>query len=117
MTEAAIQRAILLALGALPGVQVWRTPAVCCYLPDGRGGYRPVWPLPPGWPDLTCIAYGCALAIEVKAPSMRRRDGTARLRPSQQAMRVVWEAAGGVWVIATDVAEAVAAVRALRGAE
>ena len=90
MTEAAIQRAILLALGALPGVQVWRTPAVCCYLPDGRGGYRPVWPLPPGWPDLTCIAYGCALAIEVKAPSMRRRDGTARLRPSQQAMRVVW---------------------------
>lgn len=113
MSEADLLRDILAAIGSRPGVQAWRTAAIGCHLPDGRGGWRPVWPLPPGWPDVTAIVHGRALAVEVKSPRLRRRDGTAPLRASQAAVRDAWLAAGGVWVTATSVAEVVEAVEAL----
>ncbi len=108
MTEAAIQREILDAVGALPGVQVWRTAAICAYLPDGRGGYRPIWPLPVGWPDLTAIVDGWALAVEVKRPG-------GRMSGQQRRMQGLWQSAGGVWVVATSAQDALDAVAALRG--
>jgi hypothetical protein len=67
-TESDLQRAILLRIGALPGVYVARTAASACYQPDGRGGYRLHRPLPAGWPDLTAVVCGRAVAIEVKSP-------------------------------------------------
>lgn len=109
--EARLQRAILLAVGAMPGVLAYRTAAVCCYLPGPGGTMRPVWPLPPGWPDLTLFVAGRVLGVEVKAPRLRRRDGTARLRPSQDAMRAAWLAQGCGWVTATSVEEVVVVVR------
>lgn len=104
-TESHALRAILLHLGARPGVLAVRTAAAACYLPDGRGGYRLHQPLPEGWPDVTCVIAGRAVAIEVKAPRLRRRDGTAPLRPSQERMRACWVEAGGVWITATCVAD------------
>jgi hypothetical protein len=100
-TESDLQRAILLRIGALPGVYVARTAATACYQPDGRGGYRLHRPLPAGWPDLTAVVGGRAVAIEVKSPGLRRQDGTAPLRPAQDSIRRAWEAAGGLWITAS----------------
>jgi hypothetical protein len=100
-TESDLQRAILLRIGALPGVYVARTAATACYQPDGRGGYRLHRPLPAGWPDLTAVVCGRAVAIEVKSPGLRRQDGTAPLRPAQDSIRRAWEAAGGLWITAS----------------
>lgn len=105
-------RQILLAIGALPGVQAWRTAAIACYLPDGRGGYLLHRPLPAGWPDITCIAGGRALAIEAKRPALRRRDGSLPLSEPQRRMRDAWLAAGGAWATVASAEEAVAAVEA-----
>jgi len=114
MRESDVLREVLLAIGALRGVQAWRTAAVACYLPDGRGGWRLHRPLPPGWPDITAVVRGRALGIEVKAPRLRRKDGTAPLRPVQDTMRSAWVAAGGTWATVTSAAEALAAVEAMR---
>ena len=112
-TEADLQRAILLAIGARHGVYVARTSSVACYLPDGRGGYRLHRPLPAGWPDITAVVFGRILGVEVKAPRLRRQDGSAPLRASQEVVRAAWVAAGGAWVTATTVAEVLATVAAI----
>lgn len=113
MRESENQRQILLAIGSMRGVQAWRTAAVGCYMRDAGGRYRLHLPLPVGWPDITCIVAGRAVAIEVKTEAQRRADGSVRLRPSQESMRRAWEAAGGVWLTATSAAEVVAVVEGL----
>ena len=109
-TEADLQRAILLAIGARHGVYVARTSSVACYLPDGRGGYRLHRPLPAGWPDITAVVFGRILGVEVKAPRLRRADGSAKLRASQERMRAAWLAQGAAWITVTSVDEVVAEV-------
>lgn len=113
MREAEVQAAVLLAIGALPGVYAVRTAAAAVRVPDGRGGVRIMRPLPPGWPDITAIVAGWAVAVECKAPGLERRDGTAPLRESQQRVRAAWEAAGGVWITATSAAQVVEVVEEL----
>lgn len=98
MRESDIQRAILLHLGALPGVYVARTSAAVAYLPDGRGGHRLHRPLPAGWPDITACVGGRLVGIEVKTAA-------GRMSPGQERMRAAWEAAGALWIVARSVAD------------
>ena len=103
--ESDIQRRVLLLLGGLLHTLTARTAATACYLPDGRGGYRLHRPLPAGWPDVTVIHHGRAVAVEVKRPG-------AGLRPTQVVMQRAWEAAGGVWLTVTDPSQVTAALAA-----
>jgi hypothetical protein len=103
VTESATQRAILIRLGALPHTLCARTAATACYLPNGRL-HRP---LPPGWPDITLIVRGIAVAVEVKSD-------IGKLRPSQETMQAAWLAAGGVWITARRVEDVDCVVTAAR---
>jgi len=99
--EAEIQRDILAAIGALPGVLVERTNTGSAV--DPRTG-RVVRFGHPGAPDIRCTIGGRSLAIEVKS-------ATGRQSPEQQRWQAAFEAAGGVYCLARCVDDATSAVR------
>jgi len=124
--EHRLQQQILAAIGSRPGVLVWRqnvgkAPSAWQVLPMALArwlrssmGELPVGPVyissgrlvsygTTGMADIMCVVGGRLVAIEVKAPKGR-----------QSLAQVAWqralEAAGGVYVVARSVDDAVAAV-------
>jgi hypothetical protein len=95
----AIEDAILLALSS-PDCLLWRHPTGSGTTATGRFmafGLR-------GSADIIGVCRGRAIAIEVKA-------GRDRQRPEQAAFQRAWERAGGLYVIAHTVDDAVRAVQ------
>lgn len=106
--EAEILRGVLLAVSAIPGVVVWRQNSGLYYTPDGHGGFRRVRAAIPGAADITGLARGRRLEIEVKA-------ATGRLREDQVEFgRMVLEN-GGIYLVVRSEEEAVAMVRDAMG--
>lgn len=114
-TETDLQRAILLRIGALPGVYVARTDARECFAIGAGGALRPHVALPTGWPDITGCVWGRMFGVEVKSPTIRRKDKSARLRKSQEKIRKAWEAAGGLWITASALEDVDCLVGMARG--
>jgi len=99
MSETEIMRDILIAVSALPETMIWRNNT-------GQGtaqGGRVIRFGLPGSPDILGVCRGRSIGIEVK---------TAKGRQSQQQRRFqrAFEAAGGVYVVARSVEEAVDAL-------
>lgn len=101
--EARLQNQILLALGALPGVAVWRN-NVGQAIERGR---RVRYGLAVGSADLIACVDGRFCAIEVKTP-------TGRVRPEQKRWLEAVRKIGGVAVVARSVGDALEAVRVCR---
>lgn len=93
----------LIALTALPGGMFWRQNSGTFRTLDGR---RFVKASAVGVADIMGCYRGRAVAVETKAK-------TGRLSTSQQRFRAVWEAAGGLYVVARCAEDAVSAVTAV----
>ena len=129
-SEQAIQSQILVAIGALDGVLVWRqnvgkAPSawrrVGTYAAERIRGLlsiddpRPLYVSAgrlvqygaPGQPDIMAIVAGRFVGIEVKTEISRQSA-------NQRIWQAAIEAAGGVYVLARTVREATAAVEAAR---
>lgn len=98
MTEAQLQREILLTVGSRPDVRIWRANAGRALVPTADGGLRPIQVNLPGCPDLIgfLAPFGRFLGIEVKAPG-------GRLRPAQEAFRDALTRSGGLYIVARSV--------------
>ena len=88
--EAAERDRWLAAVGSLPGVLAFRVEVF-------RGVHHQL-SAPIGYHDTTFLARGFLIAIEWKSRNGRQSDG-------QQAWQRAWEAAGGIYIIATDAGE------------
>ena len=134
MNEQALQQHILAAIGSLPGVLVWRqnvgkAPSAWQRLPAWlddwirSSGFNAYGPGPlhisggrlvqygtPGQADIMAIRAGRLLAIEVKT-------ATGRQSAAQLAWQRALEAAGGVYVVARSVDDAVAALERLNNGD
>lgn len=99
--ETAIMQRILLALGAHPACRIWRMNTGA--LPDQHG--RLIRFGVPGMADIIGLLRpsGRFLAIEVKTPTGRQSE-------QQRSFQRMVEAAGGLYVLARSVEEAVQAV-------
>lgn len=97
MTEAQIQREILLHVGSRPDVRLWRANAGRALVPTQEGGLRPIQVNLPGCPDLigwvTLAGRAVFLGVEVKS-------STGRLRPAQEAFRAILTRMGGIYIVA-----------------
>lgn len=105
MSETVLVNQIVAALGSRPGVLVERQNTGAFYDRDGRL----VRIGTPGRADIRVCAHGLFIEIEAKSP-------TGRQTPAQKAWQGYVERAGGIYVLARSVEEAVTAVdRALAG--
>jgi hypothetical protein len=104
VSEAAIMREIMLALGRRPDVRIWRR-NVGLAVPVGRR--EPVRFGLPGQADLSGIVgpEGWVLEVEVKAPR-------GRLSDAQRGWGAMIESLGGIWIVARSAEEAVGALDA-----
>ncbi len=100
--EATIMRDILVAVSAVPGVLAWRSNSGVGRTASGNLMRSNV----PGCCDLTACVRGRFVGIEVKTPIGRQ---SAQQRRFQAAV----ELAGGIYVLARSVDDALAAVRAI----
>lgn len=110
MSEARIQRDILLAIGALPGVLVLRNSVGHAIHTDEKGITRRVgYGLGVGSPDLVCIVapHGRVLGLEIKVPG--EKPTALQVECHRQ-----WRAFGAVVVVVTSAAEALAAVKEMQ---
>ena len=96
--EARLRDTFTRAVGALPGVLVYRAEVI--------RGQQKQRSLPVGHPDLVFLASGRVILIEWKSP-------TGRLEPEQVAFHRAWRAAGGTVLVCCDPAEACATVAGL----
>lgn len=93
MSEQRLQNEILLRLGALPGLRLWRCNSGLAFGPSGAR----VKLLPPGHPDLAGVATGGrAIFIEVKSPG-------EWLRPEQATFHAMLAGLGAAVFVAYDV--------------
>ena len=93
MTESETQAQILAAIGAAPGCLVERSNTGAAAARSGRVvrfGTR-------GAPDIRVTVQGRSVAIEVKS-------AVGRLSNAQKRWRTAFELAGGVYIVARDVA-------------
>ena len=95
MSERAIQNDILVAITALPGAFFWRANTGAAFTESGRVIKFNV----PGTPDILGCYRGQFIGIEVKS-----RRGTQR--QSQERFQTMLERAGGRYIVARSVAEA-----------
>lgn len=103
-SEHAIQTEILLALGQRPDAHLWRQNVLSARRRNGDGSLGAIVRSgPPGTADLLGVISGVAVAIEVKS-----LDG--RVSPIQRSWGAAFARAGGLYVVARSVEEAVAAV-------
>ncbi len=100
MTEHEIQSDILIAVTALPETCAWRANSGLLRTPDGQ---RTIRANLPGIADIQGCRRGRAFMIEVKT-------NTGRLRASQENFRKRWELAGGLYVVARSVGDALEAL-------
>lgn len=101
--ETPVMRAVLVAVTALPGVMAWRNQTGAGRTVDGRWisfGLK-------GSADIIGACRGRAIAIESKRP----RGG--RWEEQQQRFAKAWCAAGGVYILARSVDEALAALASI----
>lgn len=98
LPEAVIQRVLLARISALPGVHLDRINVVVA-----RARGRPVRSAPDGFPDAIGCARGLALAVEFKS-------ATGVQSPEQMEWQRRWEAAGGLYILASDIDRALAEV-------
>ena len=96
--EARLRDAFCRAVGALPGVMVYRAEVI--------RGQQKQRSLPLGHPDLIMIAGGKVLFLEWKSPA-------GRLEPDQVAWHRAARAAGATVLVCCDPAEACATVAGL----
>jgi hypothetical protein len=99
--ETELQREILQRLSKLPGVMIWRNNSGV-----GRGLNNPGHVIRygcPGAPDILGVADGQAVGIEVKGPR-------GRLSKRQKNFRQAFEKAGGRYVVARSVEDALEGV-------
>lgn len=100
----ALTDATMLAVSA-PDCMVWEHPTGAgvvksgAYVPFGLAGS----------PDIIGVCRGRFMGLEIKTPG-------DTVKPDQRRFRAAFEAAGGVYVIVRDPADAVAAVAQIRGA-
>lgn len=112
MTEAHLQDAIRLALGryADRGVAFWRNNSGLAEHWTERGVERVRYGLAPGSADLVGIVRGRFVALEIKTAS-------GRIAPEQAQWLALVERCGGVGRVVRSVADAVAAVEEVLGAD
>ena len=98
MGETVLVAAILLEVGSLPGVRLWRSQPLAARAKTGRV----IRALPKGHPDITGVlrcACGCGHArpiyIECKART--------KLSPEQDAWRRMLQSYGAIWIEAHSV--------------
>ena len=99
MSETEILRAVLVAVTALPDTVAWRNNtgvAVTAARQVVRFGA-------PGAPDILGVRAGRAFGIEIKTP-------TGRQSAAQVAFQRAYERAGGLYIIARSVDDAVRAL-------
>lgn len=104
--ESAIQRDILLALGALPHVRVFRNSVGLAR--DPRSGAKVRFGLCVGSSDLIGLCRGRFLALEVKT-------ATGRPTPEQLAFIAMVRAQGGIAGVVRSVADALLLVAPPQG--
>ena len=102
MTEAGIQAQILLAIGRMPDLLVWRQNVGKMIAANGRVVSFGV----PGCPDIIGCYRGRFIGIEVKAPKGRQSD-------QQIKFQAAVERAGGIYILARSVNDAVSALGAI----
>lgn len=102
-SETATQRQILAALSALPECLVWRNETGLVAWPNAPHKRFRIGT--PGSPDIVGVYKGRAIGVEVK--SARGRQSRQQCRFKQQ-----WEKAGGVYVIARSVDDALQGIGA-----
>lgn len=103
MNEAITQAEILLAIGRIPGLLCWRNNSGA--LPDRSG--RVIRYGLVGSPDILACYRGRFLGIEVKAKDGKQREAQVNF---QRAL----ERAGGVYVVARSVDDALSAIEAIQ---
>ena len=97
--EKEIQDQILIALGTMPGMAIWRS-AVGNGWVRRKDGFAPMrFGGMPGQADILGCYHGRFIAIEVKT-------ATGRQRPEQRDWQHAIEMAGGVYILARSVADA-----------
>jgi hypothetical protein len=103
MTETALMREILVALSQIPGGVFWRVNVGLGQSPDGRKIRYGL----PGQADIAGCFRGRHVEIEIKTATGRQSRQQARW---QHAI----EQAGGVYVLARSVGDAIAALEGLQ---
>ena len=98
-SEAQIQAHILVAVTALPGAMLWRQNTGVAHTDSGRT----VRFSRPGTPDILGVLRGRAIGIECKSE-------TGRLSSDQRHWCDAWQAAGGLYVVARSVSDALEAL-------
>jgi hypothetical protein len=102
MTETALMRAILVALNQVPDALFWRVNVGLATAPDGRKTRYGL----PGQADIAGVLRGRHVEIEVKTPT-----------GSQSRQQIRWqravERAGGTYVLARSVDDALSALDSL----
>lgn len=103
MAEKAIQSAILIAVSSLPDILVWRNNTGSTKIPNGQWIKFGLV----GSPDILGCYRGRFIGIEVKTPTGKQSDAQ---RNFQRAL----EKAGGVYVLARSVDDALNALGAIQ---
>lgn len=107
-TESLLQRRIVLDLGALPGVIVYRNSVgVAEHTRDDGTVTKRAYGLGPGTPDLIVLVGDRLVGLEVKTD-----DG--RQSPVQRQVQQQWDAIGARYRVVRSVAEARAMVDEVR---
>ena len=104
METADITVPVLVAVTSLPGAMLWRQNTGTFLTMDGR---RVVKVSADGVGDIMGAYRGHAVAIETKTR-------TGKLRKTQERFRENWLKAGGVYIVARGVDDALAALAALQ---
>jgi hypothetical protein len=102
MSEAGIQAQILLAIGRMPELMIWRQNVGKFRLDTGRVISFGV----AGCPDIIGCYKGRFVGIEVKTPKGRQSD-------QQINFQAAVERAGGIYILARSVDDAVSALGAI----
>lgn len=103
-SETTLMREILLAIGAVPGLAVWRAAVGVGYVKTG-GQYKPIrFGGVPGQPDILGCYKGRFVGMEVKTPH-------GRLSAEQIAWAQAITRAGGAWFCVRSPEDAFAALK------
>lgn len=99
-SETEIMRAVLVAVTALPETMAWRNNTGVGVSQRGAVIRFSV----PGAPDILGVRRGRGFGIEVKTPA-------GRLSQQQAHFRAAWERAGGLYIVARSVDDALAGLQ------
>jgi hypothetical protein len=95
-SEAIILPEVLVAVTALPATLAWRANSGLLLSPDGR---RRIRANIPGCADVIGVCRGRGIAIETKTLTGKQRE-------EQENFQLRWERAGGLYIVARSVEDA-----------